>query len=234
MVSNKLEKESLFAGTKDGRPWSSFMFPNDHNIKWTQIQSKHGICPKLGALGKYSQFISMNKSIANWNYLFVGIEQGLIQQSASTSSQSYSHSKDRFFQKKRERRIFSIKGLGTRGIGLVLLRLLKKKNINQNFQFLEKIQDFQIFQKKKNHQSKISIPSKNLGFPKIFKKTKKFKSPKKKSSLNSSSGTESYDSFPHSPVMQHQVNCPPSAFIEAWSMSQTRGIRQVCQSLFNE
>ena len=115
----------------------------------------------------------------NWNYLFVGIEQGLIQQSASTSSQSYSHSKDRFFQKKRERRIFSIKGLGTRGIGLVLLRLLKKKNINQNFQFLEKIQDFQIFQKKKNHQSKISIPSKNLGFPKIFKKTKKFKSPKK-------------------------------------------------------
>ena len=180
MVSNKLEKESLFAGTKDGRPWSSFMFPNDHNIKWTQIQSKHGICPKLGALGKYSQFISMNKSIANWNYLFVGIEQGLIQQSASTSSQSYSHSKDRFFQKKRERRIFSIKGLGTRGIGLVLLRLLKKKNINQNFQFLEKIQDFQIFQKKKKSSIKNFYSFKKFRISKNFQKNKKIQKSKKK------------------------------------------------------
>ena len=101
LVSNKLEKESVFAGTKDGRPWSSFMFPNGHNIRWIQLQFKHGICLKLGALGKYFQFISMNKSIANWNYLFVGIKQGLIQQSASTSSQSYSHSKDRFFKKKK-------------------------------------------------------------------------------------------------------------------------------------
>ena len=168
--------------------------------------------PQTRALGKYSQFISMNKSIANWNYLFAGIEQGLIQQFASTSSQSYSHSKHRFFQKKkkkRERRKFS-----TKGLGLVLLRLLKKK--------------------KKEHQSKFSIPSKNSGFPKFFKKTKKIqKSKKKKSSLNFSSGTKSYDHFPHSPVMQHQVNCPPSTFIEAWSMSQTRGIRQVCRSLFN-
>ena len=51
---------------------------------------------------------------------------------------------------------------------------------------------------------------------------------KKKSSLNSSSGTESYDPLPHSPVMQHQINYPPPAFFEAWSMSQTRGICQVC------
>ena len=87
----------LFARTKDGRPWPSFMFPKGHNIKWIQLQSKHGICPKVGALGKYFQFISMNKSITNWNYLFAGIEQGLIQQSASTSNQSYSHSKDKFF-----------------------------------------------------------------------------------------------------------------------------------------
>ena len=57
---------------------------------------------------------------------------------------------------------------------------------------------------------------------------------KKKSSLNSSSGTESYDPLPHSSVMQHQVNYPPSAFIEVWSMSQTKVIRQVCQSIFNE
>ena len=98
MVSNKLEKESLFAGTKDGRPWSSFMFPNSHNIKWIQLQFKHEICPKLGKLGKYFQFISMNKSITNWNYLFVGIKQGPIQQFASTSSQNYSQ--DRFFKKK--------------------------------------------------------------------------------------------------------------------------------------
>ena len=77
------------------------MFLNGRNIKWTQLQSKHGICHKLGALGKYFQFISMNKSIANWNYLLAGIEQGLIQQSASTLSQSYSHSKDRFFKKKK-------------------------------------------------------------------------------------------------------------------------------------
>ena len=76
------------------------MFPNDCNIKWTQLQSKHGICLKLGALVKYFQFILINKSIANWNYLFAGIEQRLIQQFASTSSQSYSHSKDRFFKKK--------------------------------------------------------------------------------------------------------------------------------------
>ena len=73
------------------------MFPNGHNIKWIQLQSKHGICPKLGALVKYFQFISMNKSIANWNYLFAGIKLGLIQQSTSTSSQSYSHSKSGFF-----------------------------------------------------------------------------------------------------------------------------------------
>ena len=39
----------------------------------------------------------MNKSIANWNYLFTGTKQGLILQSTSTSSQSYSHSKSRFF-----------------------------------------------------------------------------------------------------------------------------------------
>ena len=42
------------------------------------------------------------------------------------------------------------------------------------------------------------------------------------------------DLLPCSPMVQHQVNCPSSAFIEAWNMSQTRGIRQVCQSLFNE
>ena len=119
--------------------------------------------------------------------------------------------------KKKEGKIFK-KGLGTRGIGLVLLRLFskkKKKIINQNFQFLQKIQVFQSKKKKKKN-----------------KKTQKKK--KQKSSLNSSSGTESYDPLPHSPVVQHQVNCPPLAFIKACNMSQTTGIRQLCQSLFNE
>ena len=69
-----LERESYFAGTNDRGPWSSFMFPNGRNIKWTQVQSKHGICPKLGSLGKYFQFILMNKSITNWNYIFLGIK----------------------------------------------------------------------------------------------------------------------------------------------------------------
>ena len=46
----------------------------------------------------------MNKSIANWNYLFTGTKQGLIQQSASTSDQSYSHSKSRFFLKKKKKK----------------------------------------------------------------------------------------------------------------------------------
>ena len=97
-----------------------------------------------------------------------------------------------------------------------------------------------------NHQSKFSIPSKNSRFSKKKKiinqnfrflqknsRSPKF-SKKKKSSLNSSLGTESYDPLPHSPMMQHQVNCPPSAFFEEWSMSQTRGICQVCRILFNE
>ena len=54
------------------------------------------------------------------------------------------------FQKKKKKRdkIFK-KGLGTRGIRLVLLRFLsKKKKKNQNFQFLEKNSRFLNFSKK--------------------------------------------------------------------------------------
>ena len=43
------------------------------------------------------------------------------------------------FQKKKKKDKIFKKGLGTRGIRLVLLRFLSKKI--QNFQFLEKIQD---------------------------------------------------------------------------------------------
>ena len=58
-------------------------------------------------------------------------------------------------KKKKRDKIFK-KGLGTRGIRLILLRFLSKKI--QNFHFLEKI------------QSKISIPWKNSRFPKFSKK----------------------------------------------------------------
>ena len=138
------------------------------------------------------------------------------------------------FSKKKKMEIFK-KGLETRGIGLIFLRpLSKKKKKNSSikiFQIPSKIQDFQIFQKKKN--SKFSIPSKNSSFTNSKKKKQKKKN-QKRSSLNSSSGIESYDPLPYFPVVQHQVNCPPSAFFEAWSMSQTRGICQVCWILFNE
>ena len=99
----------------------------------------------------------------------------------------------------------------------------------------------------KNHQSNFFSNSfKNSRFPnfskkrkfKIFNSFEKFKfskkKKKKKSSLNSSSGTESYDPLPYFSMVQHQVNCPPSAFFKAWNMSETRGIRQVCRILFNE
>ena len=62
--------------------------------------------------------------------------------------------KTKIFKKKKEKKkeIFK-KCLRTRGIGLVLLRLLskkKKKIINQNFQFLQKNSGFpNFFQKKK-------------------------------------------------------------------------------------
>ena len=56
-------------------------------------------------------------------------------------------------KKKKEKEIFK-KCLGTRGIGLVLLRLLPKK-------------------KKKNHQSKFSNSFKNSRFPNFSKKKKK-------------------------------------------------------------
>ena len=90
-------------------------------------------------------------------------------------------------KKKKKKRKFSKKALGLGAMGSYFLGCFKKKKkiTNQNFQFHEKIQDFQIKKKKK------------------------------KSSLNSSSGTESYDPLPHSPVMQYQVNYPPPAFFEA-------------------
>ena len=147
MVSNKLEKESLFVGTKDGRPWSSFMFPNGHNIKWIQLQSKHGLCPKLGALGKYFQFISMNKSIANWNYLFVEIEKDLSSNPHQLPAKVILIQRIGFSKKTKKKGNFQKKSLGQGALGLYFLGC---------------------FQKKKN-QSKFSIPRKNSRFPKFPK-----------------------------------------------------------------
>ena len=56
-----------------------------------------------------------------------------------------------FKKEKKKEEIFK-KGLRTRGIGLVLLRLLlkkKKKSSIKIFNSFKKIQDFQIFSKKK-------------------------------------------------------------------------------------
>ena len=101
--------------------------------------------------------------------------------------------------KKKKRRKFSKRALGLRALGSYLLGSFKKKKKKSSikfFQFLERIQDFQIFQKKKkiskralglralgsyflgcfkkkSHQSKFSIPWKNSRFPNLKKKIKK-------------------------------------------------------------
>ena len=102
-----------------------------------------------------------------------------------------------FKRKKRRRRKFSKKALGLGAFGLYFLGCFKKKRKSsiKIFNSFKKIQDFQIFSKKKN--PKFSIPLKNSSFPNSKKKKKK------KSSLNSSTGTESYNLLPHSPIMQH-------------------------------
>ena len=115
-------------------------------------------------------------------------------------------------KKKRQKTKFSKKALGLGALGSYFLgcfqkkkiqskflitwknsrspKFPQKKNINQNFQFLEKIQDFQIFSKKKKiHQSKFSIPSKKFRISKFFpkkKKNPKFSIPLKNSSIPNS------------------------------------------------
>ena len=61
----------------------------------------------------------------------------------------------KIFKKKKKEGNFSKKALGLRALGSYFLGCFKKKKkiTNQNFQFHEKIQDFQIFQKKKKIQN---------------------------------------------------------------------------------
>ena len=107
--------------------------------------------------------------------------------------------------KKKKKRKFSKRALGLGALGSYFLGWFKKKK-----------KSIKIF----NSMKKFKIS--------------KLKKKKRKSSLNSSSGTEVYDPLPYFPVVQHQVNCPRSTFFEAWIMSQTGGICQVCRILFNE
>ena len=139
----------------------------------------------------------MNKSSSPLLHLYLHLLHFLIMNKSSY-----------FKKKKKNRRKFSKRALGLGALGLYFLRLLLKK-------------------KKKNQQSKFSIPWKNSRFPnfskkkkssiKIFNSFKKFKFPNSKKKKKKNSWTESYDPFPYFPVVQHQVNCPPSAFIEAWN-----------------
>ena len=83
--------------------------------------------------------------------------------------------KSSYLKKKIKKEIFK-KGLGTRGIGLVLLRLLPKKNHQSKFSIPWKNSRFPNFSKKKKKRerkkkkkkkiSKLSIPLKNSSFPK--------------------------------------------------------------------
>ena len=116
------------------------------------------------------------------NYHFTRTKQELIQQSTSTSNQSYSHSKDRIFNQKKiimkkssslllhlhlhllhflimnkssylkKKKEIFKKGLETRGIGLIFLRPLSKKK------------------KKKFHQSNFLKFLQKLNISKFFKK----------------------------------------------------------------
>ena len=200
------------------------LFSNLH-----QLPAKVILIQRIGFFFFFKKII-MNKSSSLLLHLHLHLH--LLHFLIMNKSSYFKKKKNQFFlnlSKKKKKEIFK-KALGLGALGSYLLGCFQKKIINQNFQFLEKIQDFQIFQKKKK-----KIINQNFQFQekiqdfRIFQKKKIIKS-----LLNSSSWTESYDPLPYFPVVQHQVNCPPSAFFEAWNMSQTRGICQVCRILFNE
>ena len=138
--------------------------------------------------------------LLNWNYLFARIGFSTPKRKPSWINLHHFYSnfififfnflimnKSSFFtqkkKKRRRRRKFSKKALGLRALGSYFLGCFQKKSSIKIFNSFKKIQDFQIFFKKKN--PKFSILLKNSSFPNSKKK--------KKSSLNSSTGTESYD-----------------------------------------
>ena len=83
----------------------------------------------------------MNKSSSPLLYLYLHLLHFLLMNKSS------------YFQKKKRRK-FSKRAFGLGALGSYFLGCFKKKKIiNQNFQFHEKIQDFQIFQKKKKEKN---------------------------------------------------------------------------------
>ena len=121
----------------------------------------------------------MNKSSSLLLHLHLHLLHFLIMNKSSYFKKK--KKKNQFFvnlsKKKKKRRKFSKRAFGLGALDSYFLGCFQKKKkekiINQNFQFHEKIQDFQIFQKKKKKRkkfSKFSIPSKNSTFPNSKKK----------------------------------------------------------------
>ena len=77
----------------------------------------------------------------------------------------------KIFKKKKKEGNFSKKALGLGALRSYFLGCFQKKIINQNFQFLEKIQDFQILQKKKKKNPNFQFLEKIQDFQ-IFQKKK--------------------------------------------------------------
>ena len=76
----------------------------------------------------------------------------------------------KIFKKNKKKGNFQKKALGLGALGSYFLGCFKKKSSIKIFNSFKKIQDFQIFFKKKN--PKFSIPLKNSSFPNLKKKKK--------------------------------------------------------------
>ena len=119
----------------------------------------------------------MNKSSSLLLHLHLHLLHFLIMNKSSYFKKKKKSILSKSFQKRKRK--FSKKAWGLGALGSYFLGCFQKKK-NQNFQFQEKIQDFQIFSKKQKKSSiKFSIPSKNSK-KKKFRISKFFKKKKKK------------------------------------------------------
>ena len=69
---------------------------------------------------------------------------------------------------------------------------------------------------------------------KILNKKKKKKKKKKEKKIPNFSKKKKIINQNFQFLQTFKISKPPSAFFEAWNMSQSKGIRQVCRILFNE